>query len=86
MKVIAMRPDDLIELIRRQPFAPFRLHVTGGISYDVHHPDQIIVLRSRAVLGVGGDNGVSDRLEHIALVHVVRMEELPAKSTNGPTD
>lgn len=71
-----MRPDDLLELVRRQPFAPFRVHITGGKTYDVRHPDQIIVLRSRAVVAVGGENGVGDRLEHVALVHVVRVEEL----------
>ena len=77
-----MRPDDILELVRRQPFAPFRIHITGGKTYDVQHPDQIIVLRSRAVLAVGGDNGVGDRLEHVALVHIVRLEEL-AGSTSG---
>ena len=71
-----MRPEDLIELVRRRPFGPFRIHITDGNTYDIRHPDQIIVLRSRAVLGVGGDNGVADHLEHIALVHVVRVEEL----------
>jgi hypothetical protein len=76
-----MRPDDLLELVRRQPFAPFRIHITGGKTYDVQHPDQIIVLRSRAVLPVGGEDGLADQLEHVALVHVVRLEEL-AESTS----
>ena len=71
-----MRPDDLLNLVRRQPFAPFRIHLTDGKNYDVIHPDQIIVLKSRAVLPVGGENGVGDRVEHVALVHVVRLEEL----------
>jgi hypothetical protein len=77
-----MRPDDVLELVRRQPFAPFRIHITGGKTYDVQHPDQIIVLRSRAVLAVGSEDGVGDRLEHVALVHVVRLEEL-AESASG---
>lgn len=79
-----MRPDDLIELVRRKPFEPFRIHITGGRMYDVCHPDQIIVLRSRAVLAVGAENGVAERLEHVALVHVVRVEELPADTTTEP--
>jgi len=75
-----MRPNDLLELVRRQPFAPFRVHITGGKTYEVRHPDQMIVLRSRAALAVGGENGVGDRLEHVALLHFVRVEEL-AEST-----
>jgi hypothetical protein len=80
---MAMRPDDLLELVRRQPFAPFRIHVTGGVTYDVRHPDQIIVLRSRAVLAAGGDDSIAERLEHVALVHVVRIEELPVPAPLG---
>ncbi len=71
-----MRPEDLLELIRRQPFLPFRIHATGGQAYDIHHPDQIIVLRSRAVVGAGSDNGFPAHLDHLALVHIVRLEEL----------
>ena len=78
-----MRPDDLIELVRRQPFTPLRMHVTGGATCDVWHPDQIIVLRSRAVLAAGTDDGIPERLEHVALVHVVRVEELPVSPHYG---
>jgi len=72
-----MRPEDLLELIRRRPFRPFRIHARDGSRYEVRHPDQIIILRSRAVIGVGSDNGLPERVEHLALVHVVRLEELP---------
>ncbi|MCU0962829.1 MAG: hypothetical protein MUF48_22260 [Pirellulaceae bacterium] len=72
-----MRPDDVIELVRRQPFTPFRIHVTGGQQYDIHHPDQVIVLRSRIVLPAATDGAIPERLDHIAHLHVVRLEELP---------
>jgi hypothetical protein len=71
-----MRPEDLLEFLRRRPFEPFRIFATDGRTYDVKHPGQAIVLRSRVVLGTGGDNLVPDHLEHLALVHVVRIEEL----------
>jgi hypothetical protein len=78
-----MRPDDVLELVRRQPFTPFRIHVTGGDTYDIHHPDQLIVLRSRVVFPASGDSGIPERLDHVALVHVVRLEELPANPSVG---
>lgn len=71
-----MRAEDLLEFHRRRPFVPYRIYVTDGQTYEVRHPDQVIVLRSRIVIGLGGENGVPDHLEHIALVHVVRIEEL----------
>jgi len=71
-----MRPDDLHEFTRRRPFAPYRIHLTDGRTYEIRHPDQVIVLRSRIVVGVGGDNGVPEHTEHVALIHIVRIEEL----------
>src|SRR5574340_1123663 len=73
---IAMRPEDLLESTRKRPFVPYRVCLTDGRTYDVGHPDQVIVLRSRAVIGVGGENGLPERVEHVALIHIVRIEEL----------
>jgi hypothetical protein len=71
-----MRPGDFHEFTRRRPFAPYRLSTTEGRTCEIRHPDQVIVLRSRVVVAAGGENGVPDHLEHIALLQVVRTEEL----------
>jgi hypothetical protein len=68
--------QDLLELVRHRPFTPLRVYATDGRTYDIHHPDQMLVLRNRVVLGIGGDNGAAERLEHLSLLHVVRVEEL----------
>ncbi len=73
-----MRPEELLKLIRTRPFAPLRIHMTDGQAFDIAHPDQIIVLRSRVDIGVEPDRktGVVQRVEHCSLLHVVRVEEL----------
>ena len=76
-----MRAQDLLELIRSRPFVPLRIHATDGRTYDVRHPDQVIVLRSRLVIGVGAHNGIPERLEHLSLLHVVRVEEVPSDAS-----
>lgn len=78
-----MRADELLNLIRTRPFSPLRLHVSDGTTYDIQHPDQIIVLRGRVDVGVGSDpdTGAVERVEHLSLIHLVRVEELsPASS------
>ncbi len=75
-----MRPEDLHEFTRRRPFLPYRLFTTDGRTYEIRHPDLVIVLRSRIVIGVGGEDGVPDHTEHIALLHIVRIEELQPTS------
>lgn len=73
-----MRPEELIALIRKEPFGPLRIDLTDGQTYDVKHPDQIIVSRGRVDIGVEPDaaTGVVDRVDHCSLLHVVRVEEL----------
>jgi hypothetical protein len=78
-----MRPEDLREFNRREPFMPYRIHITGGKTYEVHHPDQVIVLRSRIAVGVGENSGIPERLEHVALLHILRIEELATEITAG---
>lgn len=74
-----MRGDDFKELLQRKPFVPLRIHLTDGTSFDIRHPDNILVLRSRIDIGVGADSrGVLDRVESCSLLHVVRVEELAA--------
>ena len=38
-----MDPQEVVSFLRRQPFEPFRIHLTDGTVYEVHHPDQCIV-------------------------------------------
>jgi len=76
-----MRPDDVREFTLKRPFKPYRICTTDGRTYDIGHPDQAIVLRSRVVIGVGGRNGIGERTEHVALIHIVRIEEIEAQSS-----
>jgi hypothetical protein len=83
-----MRPEELLQLIRRQPFVPLRIHATDGTIYSINHPDQVIVLRGSLDVGVGAANGEgpSERVERLSLIHVIRVEEAEAarpSSNNG---
>ncbi len=80
-----MRPEELIQLLRRRPFVPLRLHMTDGQTYDIRHPDNVIVLRSRVDIGVAPDpgTGVVERVEYCSLVHIVRVEELQTATAPG---
>ena len=73
-----MHPDDLLTRVRAHPFVPFRLVVSEGATYDVRHPDMIIVARRSVVVGVpSNDNERIAEMTHlVALVHVVCVEPL----------
>ena len=78
-----MSAQDLFDLLRARPFVPFRLYATDGRTYDVRHPDQALVLRTRVILPVPTTEGLPERSEHLALVHVVRAEELALEPASG---
>lgn len=74
--------DELHGVAKRQPFKPFRLHVTTGATFDIRHPDLIMVGRRSAIIGIANDPGevIYDRSFQIDLLHIVGVEDLPARS------
>ncbi len=76
-----MPPETLWEQLRRQPFEPFRIHLTDGTSYEIRHPELVMVGRRTAAVGISERERqppLYDRLTTVALVHIVRLEPLAA--------
>jgi hypothetical protein len=83
----AVTQEDIREVARRQPFERFRVLLTTGATYDIRHPDLIMVGKRAAVIGITNEPGGTafDRTIKVDLLHVVGIEELPAPpSPNGP--
>lgn len=79
-----MRPEELKQLLRRQPFVPLRFYITDGRTYDIRHPDQVLVLKGAVDIGVNPDprSGVVDQVDRCSLLHLVRVEDLSQSSAN----
>lgn len=71
-----MGMQDLLDILRAEPFVPFRIHMKEGRTRDVRYPDQALVVRSAVVLPVLSPEGVPESLETLSLIHVVRVEQL----------
>jgi hypothetical protein len=80
-----MPPLDLLTALHKRPFEPFRLLVSDGSSYEIRHPDLVMVGLGSAVLGIPakGQPGLYERYETIALNHVVKMMPLETAATAG---
>lgn len=66
--------DDLKNVVKAEPFEPARLRLTNGASYDLTHPDGILLTERYAGIAVG------DQIRLIALRHIVEIEPLPTTS------
>lgn len=75
-----MAPKDILEVVRRTPFEPFRLVLADGAKYDINHPDQCMVMKKSVVIGeVSNDvGGFIEWTININCWNVVRIEKAQA--------
>jgi len=71
-------PEELRDVLRTQPFQPFRLVMTDGQAYEIRHPDLMMVGRRSAIVGLTGQPGrtLYERTVQVDLLHVIRLEPL----------
>lgn len=74
-----MRPEDIRDYLRREPFQPFRLTLTDGRTYDIRHPEMAMVGRSTVAIGRpanGKDETIYDRLVTVDLLHIMQTGQV----------
>ena len=83
-----MAPTEIRDQLRREPFEPFRLHVTDGAHYDILHPETCMVgLRTTAVgVPASPESVLWDRLVQVDNLHITRIEPIPRPSPNSQTN
>ncbi len=65
------------DLLKKQPFQPFRLVMSSGKSYEVRHPEMAFVTRSDILVGVDEDDeGVPADFRICSLLHVTSVEPM----------
>jgi len=81
--------DDVQARIRERPFLPIRFVTTTGQTYDIYHPDLVLVGRRFLIIGTPSTENPSqfDQTTRLPLLHVSEMRDLPPVSSplkNGP--
>jgi hypothetical protein len=73
-----MAPAEILTEVRRAPFEPFRLVMATGAVYEIHHPDQCMVMAKSVVVGLSyrGDDGLIDQTVTLNPWNVIRMERV----------
>ena len=72
-----MRADEIRKHLRRQPFRPFRLFLSNGQSYDIPHPELMMVSRTDVVIAYDlGEEDMPEQLAYCDPVHITNIEPL----------
>ena len=56
-----MTPMECLELLRREPFVPIRVHLKNGTKYTIKQPNASLVRAHAFFVGVGNWKGFPDR-------------------------
>lgn len=83
-----MQAPDVIKFVKRRPFEPFRLTLTDGRTYDVHHPELIMVGVSAVTVGRPArvddfDFPVFDRSVEVSMNHIMQIERLASSAAQA---
>ena len=70
-----MRPLDVLEWVKREPFEPFGLHMSNGEVYPVRHPENVLVGTAVCYLPKFRDD-IVEHMSSISLRHIVKIEPL----------
>jgi hypothetical protein len=81
-----MRPADVLEQVRHQPFVPLLIRLSNGREYLIRHPDLILVGRSTLHIGNPAPDlppGVYDSTDVVSLLHVAQIIPQPGVAAPG---
>ena len=81
---------DAIELrkhLNRQPFQPFRIHLSDGAQYDVPHGDFMLVTHREVAVAVGlsSHDDVPDEMVYCDPYHITRIEPIIGRTKKRST-
>ena len=71
--------DDIQARLHERPFVPVRIVTSSGQSYDVSHPDLVLVGRRFLIIGTASNENPSqiEAASRMAVMHVTDLQDVP---------
>jgi hypothetical protein len=78
-----MTSRKVVDYVAAEPFRPFRIKMASGSSFDIPHPEMILVGRSsvRVYTTADDDSGNGDRWHDVSLMLLETLEPLESAAT-----
>ncbi len=82
-------PNEIQTRLREQPFVPVRIVTSSGQSYDVTHPELVLVGSRSLIIGAASNDNPTqfESASRIAVMHITDLQDLPSAApphSNGP--
>ena len=71
--------DDIQARLHERPFVPVHIVTSSGQSYDVSHPDLVLVGRRFLIIGTASNENPSqiEAASRVAVMHVTDLQDVP---------
>ena len=68
---------EILELQRERPFHPLRIYLSDGHTYDVLHPEMMLVTKTKVVIALPAKpDDVPDSTVYCDPVHITQIQPL----------
>ncbi len=65
------------DLLKEQPFKPFRLVMSSGQTYEVRHPEMAMLTKTDILVGLEvEEDGIPARFKICSMLHMTAIEPL----------
>ena len=72
-----MRPAQIRDHLKTEPFRPIRVHISDGSSYDIRHPEMAFVTTTQLMIALKmSTEDLPDKVIFCDPVHITRIEPL----------
>ena len=73
-----MNASEVAKLIRSVPFSPLRFYLSDGRSFDIAHPEMVIVDATQMIIGRPSPRieGVAESVQFYSLLHITGAEKI----------
>ncbi len=81
-----MGPEEIREKLSVRPFQPLRVHLSDGASFDIRHPEMVLVARRELHIGIAEkpELGIADRTMYVNILHITRIEPIGGSGRKSP--
>ena len=76
-----MTAENLWERVRRRPFIPFRVHLSGGTFFDILHPEMMLIAKTGVTIAIydaprPNEDVLPEQQVLVSLLHITSAEDL----------
>jgi hypothetical protein len=76
-----MTLNKIVEYVGAEPFRPFRIKMASGDSYEIRHPEMILVGRSTVRVYQNGQDEAAPHWQDVSMLLMESIEPISASAT-----